>query len=361
MARFALGTLLVVCLFLPALAEDGPEDCGRPQLNVTPLSELLNRSAESLNLPRTAGMLRAVAELLDQEPVYAPVARVLPPVGRLPAPVAISPMDLIKPVPAEQRVRLAIHLGHAPAVDVAEAVKEFLDRQQKTQEGHAQRPNLNRVVFVAEPSSNCLLISGPPKMVDPVTELVAKLDIQPDMVMVNVCIAEWVLSPDDAKTDDRTSGPSDDSAMRKVPSMQEDGAAWLTWAKKDRRFKILSQPQIMTLDNQPAFIKIGSTVPMVASKPARADRFEQGEIGLIFCLTPRILPEGQVAMELDLQRKSIVNRDKQSGPTIGTTTVQTTISAKDGQTIVQSGLVQRTEGGSRQLIIALTPQINPTR
>ena len=97
--------------------------------------------------------------------------------------------------------------------------------------------------------------------------------------------------------------------------------------------------------------------------PAKGNQIEQTEVGLTVGLTPRISPEGLVVMELDVEHASVVNRDGATGPIIGKTIVQTTISAKDGQTIVIGGLTRRAADGHRhrQLIIAVTPRVNPKR
>ena len=122
----------------------------------------------------------------------------------------------------------------------------------------------------------------------------------------------------------------------------------------------------MTLDNQPAFIKIGTTVPTGAPRPgmdgpAQGTQIEQTEVGLSVGVTPRVSPEGLVVMELDVERATVVNGNGLAGPIIGKTTAQTTISAKDGQTIVLGGLIRRAEDGHRSLIIAVTPRVNPKR
>lgn len=66
-------------------------------------------------------------------------------------------------------------------------------------------------------------------------------------------------------------------------------------------------------------------------------------------------------MELDVEHAAMVRRDAAGEPIIGKTTVQTTISAKDGQTVVVGGLTQRSADGHRQLIIAVTPRVNATK
>jgi len=282
--------------------------------------------------------------------------------------------------PPDQRKRLVFRLRNAPVVDVAKAIEDFLDSERKVRR-YEDTSNPNRVVLVPEPLSNSLLISGTPETVASLTELIAELDTEPDMVMVDVCIAELLLPSRDDRSGD---GVSDDSAMEKAPHMEKDGAAWLAWAKNHDRLDVLGRPQIMTLDNQPAFIKIGRTVPASVPKPgtdasAKGNQIQQAEVGLTVGVTPRISPEGLVVMELDVEHSTdasleglmttqldaehatVANGDRAVGSIIRKTTAQTTISAKNGQTVVLGGLVHRSEDDRRSLIIAVTPRVNPKR
>jgi beta-lactamase regulating signal transducer with metallopeptidase domain/protein involved in polysaccharide export with SLBB domain len=213
-----------------------------------------------------------------------------------------------------------------------------------------------------EPISNSLLASVAPGMVNSLTEMVANRDAKPDRVMVNVCIAELLPPSRNANNED---GVNDDLEAENIPTMEEDGAAWLAWAKKHGRLEILSLPQVMTLDGQPAFIQVGTMVPTVASKletggPAKDNQLEQTFVGLNVGLTPRTTPEGFVHMELDIER-AVANEDGADGPNIQKMKVQTTIAAKDGQTIVLGGLNYHVEDDIRSMVIAVTPRVNPKR
>ena len=135
---------------------------------------------------------------------------------------------------------------------------------------------------------------------------------------------------------------------------------------KRGRLKVLGRPEIMTLDNQPACIKTGTTVSAIAPRPgkddpAEGDPIEQKEVALTVGLTPRVSPEGLVVMQLDVEHTTVVDPDGAVGPIIGKTTAQTTISAEDGQTIVLGGMMHRAEDGQRSLVIAVTPRVNPNR
>jgi hypothetical protein len=64
-----------------------------------------------------------------------------------------------------------------------------------------------------------------------------------------------------------------------------------------------------------------------------------------------------VFVALEVERASLVDREGAVGPTIRKTTVQTTISARDGQTIVVRGLLEPIKDGHGPTIIALTPRV----
>ncbi|MBX7072137.1 MAG: hypothetical protein K1X71_03230 [Pirellulales bacterium] len=129
--------------------------------------------------------------------------------------------------------------------------------------------------------------------------------------------------------------------------------------REKRRLDILSRPQVMTLDNQPAFIQVGQQVPRVAlvslTALGQVSNIDLINVGLILGVTPRISPDGMVVMEIDAERSELgpVNEgipistsstgEVIRSPVINTTRAQTTVSAVDGQTIVLGGLISQTK------------------
>lgn len=126
--------------------------------------------------------------------------------------------------------------------------------------------------------------------------------------------------------------------------------------QQSRRMEVLGRPQIMTLDNQPAFIQVGERVPRITGSrfdgQAQTNSVELENTGLILGVTPRISPEGLVVMEVDAE-KSTVGREADGipvtvvaggvirSPKISVTTAQTTVSAASGETIVLGGLITK--------------------
>jgi type II secretory pathway component GspD/PulD (secretin) len=349
--------MLVVALALQAPAADTSQEGTAPKPNAMPVSELLERMSKSPLEPGEAGLLRAVAELIDKEKEH--VTR-----DNGSAAVQAAPrMPVPKVGPTAQRTRLVIRLRNAPAIQVAKTLESFFDSQTKVQRACEDFPDPKRAIFIPEPVSNCLLVSLPPRIVDEVTKLIENLDARPPMVEVDLCIAQLLPPSRKAEKDDEL---PDDPAVKKARSMEKDGAAWLAWAKEHGRLEVLSRPRIMTLDNQRAVIKIGGVVPSGApavgtDSSGKGHRIERTEVGQTVTVTPRISPEGLVLVELDVERAAVVNRDGASDPTRQKTTIQTSVWTKDGQTTVLPGLIEHGEDGYRQMIVAVTPRVNPKR
>jgi general secretion pathway protein D len=127
---------------------------------------------------------------------------------------------------------------------------------------------------------------------------------------------------------------------------------------ESRRLDVLSRPQVMTLDNQPAFIQVGSRVPRVrgvtTNEVGQTANVVDENVGLILGVTPRISPDGLVVMEIDAEKSALgpesegvpisisATGEVVRQPVINTTTASTTVSAVSGQTVVLGGLITKT-------------------
>jgi len=129
--------------------------------------------------------------------------------------------------------------------------------------------------------------------------------------------------------------------------------------KECRRLEVLSRPQVMTLDNQPAFVQVGQRVPRITgttvNQMGQVNSVTLENVGLILGVTPRISPDGLVVMAIDAE-KSEVGPEAEGipvsisatgqivrSPRINTTMAQTTVSAASGQTIVLGGLIVKSK------------------
>lgn len=140
-----------------------------------------------------------------------------------------------------------------------------------------------------------------------------------------------------------------------LSASSESVSALIRALKESRKLKVLSRPQVMTLDNQPAFVQVGERVPRVTgtqtNEAGQTNTITLENVGLILGVTPRISPDDLIVMELDAERSAVgpladgipisiaPNGDAILSPRINTITAQTTVSALNGQTIVLGGLI----------------------
>lgn len=310
----------------------------------------------------------------------------------------------------QQRRTRVFRLRYAFAVNVADAINELLTQERNilTQQQGVLSPfeQIQReVVVVPEVVTNSLIVSSTPRFYDEVVRIVEDLDRRPPMVVIQVVIAEVVLSNldefgaefglQDSLLFSRSTGisagqgtlnpgfnfnnaPLGNSA--EAPSLatrenlagqalthfslgrvgspgygglvlsasNESISILIRALQQDGRARILSRPQIMTLDNLGAFIQRGSQVPYPGNQSVGVGGQTTvntvfANVGLILGVTPRVTPDGLIVMEVDAEN-SIVSEFVPIGnggvaPQIDLSRAQTTVSARSGQTVILGGII----------------------
>ncbi len=352
-----------------------------------------------------------------------------------------------------QRQSAVYRLKNAPAINVSDAINEFLRTERQVQQAD---PGLlspfeqieREVVVVPEPVSNSLVVSATPRFFDEIARLVEDLDRRPPMVMIQVLIAEVTLNNTDelgielglqdsvlfdrsllqniqfrtVSTQQAVPGggtittqdqqviaadifpgfnfnnqPLGNSGSTQalargdnvggqgltsfsvgrvngdlgfgglvLSASSENVSVLLRALREGRRLDVLSRPQIMTLDNQPAFIQVGQRVPRITdtqtTQVGQTNSVVLENVGLILGVTPRISPDDLVVMEIDAEKSSLgpesegipISISATGGvirsPRIDTTLAQTTISAADGQTVVLGGLITNSKSQTQRKV-----------
>jgi type II secretion system protein D len=156
-----------------------------------------------------------------------------------------------------------------------------------------------------------------------------------------------------------------------VLAASSDAVSILIRALKEcRRLEVLSRPQVMTMDNQSAFVQVGQRVPRIQGVTlgqfGQTNNVVDVNVGIILGVTPRISPDGIVVMEIDAERSALgpeaegvpistsVTGEVVRQPLINTTTAQTTVSAADGQTVVLGGLLTKETAKARRRVPLLS-------
>lgn len=297
--------------------------------------------------------------------------------------------------PAEPCVREVFRLKSAAATDVAQAVNELLRNE-------AQRPPFaaqETAVVVAEATSNSVLVSGTPGDVEQLGKIIQTMDRPPQMVLVQMLVAQSTVAPagegspaeQASKKGGKAEAPgvvglapgsqfSAERLKREVelgvlgePSAKQAIDERLGKLSKQRRLEVLSRPQLVTLDNQPASIHVGNREPMVRSsqqgRSGPVQQIEYVEVGQRVSVTPRVEPDGWITMKIEVQISQLAppdaspaEPDAAQGPTIHasrvvTITAQSTVRVADGRTVVLAGLTSKSDARDEELLIVLTPRI----
>ena len=121
--------------------------------------------------------------------------------------------------------------------------------------------------------------------------------------------------------------------------------------QKDGKVNILSSPSITTLDNQMAYTENGEKVPFVSTSTAggvtsQDVKFEDAVLRLE--ITPHVISENNLKMSILIKKNEVdpTGRNVLGNPYIFKKETKTTLIAKDGETIVISGLTKHSSTDS---------------
>lgn len=222
-----------------------------------------------------------------------------------------------------------------------------------------------RVAF--DPRTNSLLITGTSLQHDEVRKVLASLDIRIPQVIVQVhavdisssILKDLGLFSGLTGIDPATGEPGPfaglvlDSAQNRITLSLFDNQLLLFRLQAlvtEAKARILSAPRIATLDGNKATINIGERVPIFtvttqAGVTTTTTSFEQ--VGVSLEVTPRVnTPELMtVALKPTVSRvlEIVSGPGGAQAPRIGNRTAETTLTVRNGQTIVMGGLISQEE------------------
>jgi len=276
----------------------------------------------------------------------------------------------------ETRRSEVIRLKNADASSVGQTLQTYVNTQrQLLTQSFSQQTNIanyeieeTEVVVAWDVASNSVIISAQPRTFDTLAALVEELDFEPDMVMIQVIIAEVELNDSfeagvelglqDSLLFDRgasTNGfawhgqslGNDPGATasreslagqvisgfgmgRNSASLGYGGLAVsaanesihiMMRALQDRgRLQILSRPQIMTLDMTEGFVQVGSDIRQITGSQANqfggiTNTSEPVSIGLLVNVRPRVTVDGRIVMVVGAEKSEL--GEAMSGTVVG--------------------------------------------
>jgi len=250
---------------------------------------------------------------------------------------------------------------------------------------------------VVDETNNALVVRSFARDYKGILETIKKLDIYPRQVLIEILLADIVLTDNaelgidlvrylDGGKWQQTIQFGEFSALAAAgPGLtytivEEAGkfSAAIKAAATLGRLRVLTSPHLLASNNKEAKIQVGTSEPILtntytstgtgtATTPTGfvEGTIEYKDIGTILSLTPRISDGGLVTLELTIEESSLDSREigrkdtsttaavassssTFSVPAFNKTTAKTVLSIKDGQTIAIGGLIRKTKGDSSQ-------------
>jgi general secretion pathway protein D len=125
--------------------------------------------------------------------------------------------------------------------------------------------------------------------------------------------------------------------------------------------KVLSNPSLVVLDNQPATLQVGDQVPfstgtatVLTANNTVVNTIDYKNTGIILRVLPRANANGNVVLDIEQEISNIAAGSANSlTPTISQRRVKSSIAVTSGQTVLLAGLISETENKQRQGIPVL--------
>jgi len=121
--------------------------------------------------------------------------------------------------------------------------------------------------------------------------------------------------------------------------------------------KVLSNPSLVVLDNQPATLQVGDQVPfstgtatVLTANNTVVNTIDYKNTGIILRVLPRANANGNVVLDIEQEISSVAAGTAPGSltPTISQRRVKSSISVTGGQTVLLAGLISETENKQRQ-------------
>ncbi|MEZ6317879.1 MAG: secretin N-terminal domain-containing protein [Phycisphaerales bacterium] len=308
----------------------------------------------------------------------------------------VSSLDSIE---ANERERVVYHLKNAQAAEIEQTLQAYFQGEANLVRttlgpdvsGSVLRELEQEVTVIGDPNSNKLVISASPRYIDTVTSIIDELDASPPQVMIEVLIAEVTLNASEefgidvaiGGTVATTSGSglgSQSSSSKAggdgyvfdalaagsgvatalgVPNLavaSSDFGLLIRALQAQGKLEVLSRPQVQVNDNEAAFINVGENIAITDGVERRDNVttaiVSRKDVGITLDVTPSISSDGYVRLDISPEISILSDRTTQisedvEAPIITQRRVETTVTIKDGETVVIGGLIQTNDSQTK--------------
>ncbi len=249
--------------------------------------------------------------------------------------------------PLEVRI---LPVYNASAIDMQKAVKSMLSERGKVE---------------IDQRTNSLIVSELPKNIDRVEEFVKKLDLETKQIKISTQLIEiedrylfelginWSATYQDnsvgadleeaviQQNANQTSSPIADVTLKTSSVAWPDVQARLTALATDGKIKIVSHPEITTVDNKEALVQVGQKIPIKQFDASGNTVITFYDVGTVLRVIPHVTEEDRILLQLRPEKSSY--QFDPNGVIINTSNAVTNVVVENGQTAVIGGLTTKDE------------------
>ena len=278
-----------------------------------------------------------------------------------------------------------IYLSYANAETLAPILEGYIESKTAKPQGGNPQAAADGVRIVAEPDTNALVITAPPKLMRGIRSVISQLDIRRAQVLVEAILAEvsisksrelgvdWAVLNDERIAAASILDPSIISAAAGLATDNIQGAAGLlrqginigggrirdsgtsfavllNALYGDGETNVLSTPSLVTMDNEEAEISVGQEVPFLTGSFSNNNTgggvvnpfqtIERRDVGLTLGITPQINEGDNIQLTIR-QESSSISAGAAGAVDLVTNkrTLDTTVMVGSGDILVLGGLI----------------------
>ncbi len=250
-------------------------------------------------------------------------------------------------LPLEVRI---IPVFNASASDMQKAVKSMLSERGKVE---------------IDQRTNSLIVSELPKNIDRVGKFVHELDLETKQIKISTQLIEienrylkelginWSATYVDnsvgadldgatiSQNANQTSSPIADVTLQTSSVAWPDVQARITALASDGKIKIVSHPEITTVDNKEALVQVGQKIPIKQFDASGNTVITFYDVGTVLKVIPHVTAENRILLQLRPEKSSY--QFDPNGVIINTSNAVTNVVVENGQTAVIGGLTTKDE------------------
>ncbi len=249
---------------------------------------------------------------------------------------------------------------------------------------------VGKTLLISDPLNNSIFLSGPPEHLRILDEIIDELDVRPRQIVINVVIGEmnlsdnfqfgidYILRPTQLrynKYSATTAGLlrnnsiniADPNEMESIADLAGFASGLTFFGSIDqgvdfiisslagnRNFEVISRPTLLTMNNQPAEITSGTSIPVPTTSTNSINPGGDGQFGVTsqiqfqpivlgLSVTPLINSDNELTLQITQQNNEQSGTTTINGnpfPNISQQTLNTTVMVRDGSTVLLGGLIR---------------------